>query len=145
MLCLKIIFVRPRLRDKIIRSVVKYRHISHPISFNWHRLKHLLMNSYHSKCVAFAAFAFWHRVPMWVQIWFFILYASLIQNVTISVSFCNKGCFVVLFLFRMFRKLSLSAPERKNWYHFAQYIIAYTYIQWSPKAWVHSITLFRYF
>ena len=34
---------------------------------------HLHMNSHYSKCVAFAAFAFWHRVPMWVQIWFFIL------------------------------------------------------------------------
>ena len=74
MLCLKIIFVRPWLKDKITWRVVKYRHISHPISFNWHRLKHLHMNSHHSKCVAFAAFAFWHRVPMWGQIWFFILW-----------------------------------------------------------------------
>ena len=65
--------VRPWLKDKIIWSVVKYQHISHQISYNWHRLKHLHMNSHHSKCVAFAAFAFWHRVPMWVQLWFFIL------------------------------------------------------------------------
>ena len=34
---------------------------------------HLHMNSHYSKCVAFAAFAFWHRMPMWVQIRFFIL------------------------------------------------------------------------
>ena len=34
---------------------------------------HLHMNLHYSKCAALTAFAFWHQVPMWVQIWFFIL------------------------------------------------------------------------
>ena len=78
-LYLKIIFVMPWLKSEITSSVVKYRRVSQRISFKRRCLKHLHMNLHHSKCVAFTAFAFWHRVRMWVQIWFFILWLFLHQ------------------------------------------------------------------
>ena len=78
----------PRLKGKIASSVVKYRGISQRISFKRNCLKHLHMNLHYSKCDAFTAFAFWHRVRMWAQIWFFIL---CIEQNTVNDNKVQKG------------------------------------------------------
>ena len=64
-LYLKTIFVMPWLKSIIASIVVKHRYISQQISFSRHCLRHLHMNSHDSKCVAFTALAFWHRVQMY--------------------------------------------------------------------------------
>ena len=87
----------PWLKGKIASSVVKYRRISQRLSFKRHCLKHLHMSLHYSKCVAFTAFAFLHRVRMWVQIWFFILcvYRRLVVTfVSIQVKSLVYGSYV---------------------------------------------------
>ena len=57
------------LKGKRASNLVKYQRISQRISFtDIACAKHLRMTSLYSKCVAFTAFAFWHRVLMLVQI-----------------------------------------------------------------------------